>query len=110
MGGKELASALVKMAASPVKADREAIARIERECQMDITTITISLENSELMVQAITQAVERKPQTLKVFAMGMFWGAVVGAAALFVRPNYAVWGVGLGFMAGASGRVAWSDK
>ncbi|MEH2145318.1 hypothetical protein [Nostoc sp.] len=38
-GNEILASALVKMAASPVKADRDAIARIERECKTDITKI-----------------------------------------------------------------------
>ncbi|OUL36376.1 hypothetical protein BV372_08140 [Nostoc sp. T09] len=110
MSGKELASALVKMATSPVKADRDAIARIERECQMDITTITVSLENSELMAQALIQDISRKPETLKIFATGMFWGAVIGIAMLFVRPPYAVCGAFLGIAAGVSGRVAWTEK
>lgn len=106
MDGKQLASALVKMATSPVKADREAIARIERELQTDIIKITSSLEDSEI----IAQVIESKPKMLKIFAMGMFWGAVIGTAALFVRPQYTSWGACLGFVAGASGRVAWSEK
>ncbi len=105
MGGKELASTLVKMATSPVKADREAIARIERECQAEITQITVSLENSEI----IAAAIETKPKMLKVLAMGMFWGAVIGTAALFIRPNYTNWGIGLGFMAGVSGSIVLKD-
>ncbi|MFN6526942.1 hypothetical protein [Nostoc sp. ChiSLP03a] len=51
-GNEVLSLVLVKMASSPVKADRDAIARIERECQADILKITTSLENSRIIAEA----------------------------------------------------------
>jgi hypothetical protein len=99
----ELASALVKMAVSPVKADREAIARLERECGTDITKITASLENLEI----ITQAYKSNPhkEISKILLFGVFWSAVIGLATMFVRPSYTWCGLSLGFVAGAAGKA-----
>lgn len=105
MDGKELSSVLVKMSVSPVKADRDAIARIERECGVNIEVVAISLENSQLMEQAI---LDTKPKP-KILATGLFWCGVIGIAMLFIRPSYTVYGVGLGFLAGASSSIVWNE-
>ncbi|WP_375494409.1 hypothetical protein [uncultured Nostoc sp.] len=109
-GNEVLNAALVKMATSPVKADRDAIARIERECQADILKITTSLENSRIIAensQIIAQSLNRREQGkgLKILATGLFWSGVVGIATLFVRPSYVWCGVSLGFVSGIAGRV-----
>ena len=52
-GNEVLSLVLVKMATSPVKADQDAIARIERECQADILKITTSLDNSRIIAEAL---------------------------------------------------------
>ncbi|MEH2300013.1 MAG: hypothetical protein V7K88_13555 [Nostoc sp.] len=103
-GNEVLASALVKMATSPVKADRDAIARLERECKTDITKIATALEDSQIVVQAMN-ATESLGIGLKILAAGLFWSSVIGLATMFVRPNYLWYGVSLGFISGAAGRM-----
>jgi hypothetical protein len=102
-GNEVLSLVLVKMATSPVKADRDAIARIERECQADILKITTSLENSRIIAEALNRHEQGKG--LKILATGLFWSGVIGIATLFVRPSYVWCGVSLGFMSGIAGRV-----
>ncbi|MEH1954711.1 MAG: hypothetical protein V7K64_27035 [Nostoc sp.] len=102
-GNEVLSLVLVKMAASPVKADRDAIARIERECQADIFKITTSLENSRIIAQALNSHEQGKG--LKILATGLFWSGVIGIATLFVRPSCVWCGVSLGFVSGIAGRV-----
>ncbi|MEH2379182.1 MAG: hypothetical protein V7K27_09900 [Nostoc sp.] len=107
-GNEVLSLVLVKMATSPVKADRDAIARIERECQADILKITTSLENSRIIAEALNsheQVKEFNPLPLKILATGLFWSGVIGIATLFVRPSYVWCGVSLGFVSGIAGRV-----
>ncbi|MBN3957488.1 hypothetical protein [Nostoc sp. NMS8] len=102
-GNEVLSLVLVKMATSPVKADRDAIARIERECQADITKITTSLENSRIIAEALNSHEQGKG--LKILATGLFWSGVIGIATLFIRPSYIWCGVSLGFVSGLAGRV-----
>ncbi|MDZ8070361.1 MAG: hypothetical protein RMY64_32925 [Nostoc sp. DedQUE08] len=102
-GNEVLSLVLVKMASSPVKADREAIARIERECQADILKITTSLENSRIIAEALNSHEQGKG--LKILATGLFWSGVIGIATMFVRPSYVWCGVSLGFVSGIAGRV-----
>lgn len=98
-GRGALGAALIKMATSPVKADRDAIARVERECQQDIKDIAILLENSELVLLASQTEQRNKP---KIIATGIFWAGVIGIAAMFVRPTLMWEGVGLGFIVGSA--------
>ncbi|WP_445630418.1 hypothetical protein [Nostoc sp. DSM 114167] len=102
-GNEVLGLVLTKMATSPVKADRDAIARIERECQADILKITTSLENSRIIAEALKSYEQGKG--LKILATGLFWSGVIGIATLFVRPSYVWCGVSLGFVSGIAGRV-----
>ena len=102
-GNEVLSLVLVKMATSPVKADRDAIARIERECQADILKITTSLENSRIIAQALNSHEQGKG--LKILATGLFWSGVIGIATMFIRPSYVWCGVSLGFVSGIAGRV-----
>lgn len=103
MDGKELATALVKMATSPVKADREAIARLERECAADILKITTSLEESEIIAQIYQPAAQDK--AVKIFLSGLFWSSVIGLATIFVRPSYTLCSLTLGFVAGSASKA-----
>ncbi len=102
-GNEVLSLVLVKMATSPVKADRDAIARIERECQADILKITTSLDNSRIIAQALNSY--EQPKGLKILATGLFWSGVIGVATMFIRPSYVWCGVSLGFVSGIAGRV-----
>ncbi|MEH2319580.1 hypothetical protein [Nostoc sp.] len=104
-GNQVLASALVKMATSPVKADREAIARIERECGTDVIKIATGLEDLQIVAIAIN-ATNNQGKGLKIFASGLFWAGIIGIATLSIRPNYLWYGVSLGFISGAAGRIA----
>lgn len=104
-GNEVLGLVLTKMATSPVKADRDAIARIERECQADILKITTSLENSRIVAEALNSYQQGKGKGLKILATGLFWSSVIGIAAMFIRPNYVWCGVSLGFILGVAGTV-----
>lgn len=103
-GNQVLASALVKMATSPVKADRDAITRLERECQTDIIKITTALEELQIVVEA-TNTTTNQGKAIKILAAGLFWSSVIGVATMFIRPNYVWCGVSLGFIAGVAGRM-----
>ena len=102
MVGGELGAALIKMAASPVKADREAIARVERECQQDVRNIARLLEHSEIVLLASETEKCSKP---KIIAAGVFWAGIIGIAAMLLRPTLMWEGVGLGFIAGSAAVV-----
>ncbi len=102
-GNQVLASALVKMATSPVKADRDAIARLERECQTDIIKITTALEELQIVAEATNTTSQGK--ALKTLVAGLFWSSVIGVATMFIRPNYVWCGLSLGFIAGVAGRM-----
>ncbi|MEH2001087.1 MAG: hypothetical protein V7L00_20450 [Nostoc sp.] len=102
-GNEVLSLALVKMATSPVRADRDAISRIERECQADILKITTSLDNSRIIAQALNSHEQGKG--LKILAAGLFWSGVIGIATMFVRPSYVWCGVSLGFVSGIASKV-----
>lgn len=103
-GNQVLASALVKMATSPVKADRDAIARLERECGTDITLIATALEDSQIVFEAMN-GTNGQGKRLKILAAGLFWSGVIGVATMFIRPNYIWCGVSLGFISGVAGRM-----
>ncbi|WP_334993997.1 hypothetical protein [Nostoc sp.] len=91
------------MATSPVKADRDAIARLERECQMDVTEIAASLEDLQIIAQSINS--QPHGQGLKILATGLFWSGVIGIATMFIRPSYVFYGVSLGLVSGIAGRI-----
>lgn len=102
-GNEVLSLVLVKMATSPVKADRDAIARVERECGADILKITTSLENSRIIAESLNNY--KQVKSLRTLATGLFWAGVIGTATMFVRPSYVWCGVSLGFVSGIAGRV-----
>jgi hypothetical protein len=104
-GNEVLSLVLLKMSTSPIKADRDAIARVERECGADILKITTSLENSRIIAEALNSHQQGKNKGLKILATGLFWSGVIGIATLFVRPSYVWGGVSLGFVSGIAGRV-----
>lgn len=97
-GRGAIGAALIKMATSPVKADREAISRVERECQQDIRDIAILLEHSEIILLSQSEKVSRS----KIIATGIFWAGIIGIAAMFLRPTFMWEGVGLGFIVGSA--------
>lgn len=101
-GRGALATALIKMATSPVKADRDAIARVERECQHDVRNIAVLLEDSEIILLASQTEERSKP---KIIATGIFWAGIIGIAAMLFRPTLMWEGVTLGFVVGSASVV-----
>lgn len=96
----DLATILIKMAVSPVKADRDAITRIEREAGQDIQAITRELENLAIVKQAEPQQQLSKKEYLLMVAHGCFFGCAVGVLVLLIRPQYAWVGFTFGFLGG----------
>ncbi|MGJ5629858.1 hypothetical protein [Nostoc sp. CALU 1950] len=102
----KLTTALQKLAISPVKADRLAIYRLEKEYGASLSEIVGELEDYAIVHQSI-QDERAKPrnQLIILCCYGCLWGAVFGIATLFIKPSVTVAVIGLGFTAGVSGKL-----
>lgn len=101
---RPLKDALLRLSVSPVKADREAIARVERETGKDIQVILQELDSAEIALKAIE---EKSAQTVNPLqsriGWGLFLGSLVGLAALFLLSSQQVpVAIALGTVLGAS--------
>lgn len=102
----KLTTALQKLAISPVKADRLAICRLEKEYGASLSEIVGELEDYAIVHQSISdEKAKPKNQLIIVCCYGCLWGAVIGIATLFIKPSVTVAAIGLGFTAGVSGKL-----
>lgn len=102
----KLTTALQKLAISPVKQDRLAIERLEKEYGASLLEIINELEDYAIVHQSISdERAKPKNQLIIVCCYGCLWGAVIGIATLFIKPNVTVAAIGLGFTAGVSRKL-----
>jgi hypothetical protein len=102
---RTLSESLLRLSVSPVKADREAIARLERETGKDIQALIQDLDSNEIAWQAIYDQ-QPKPIIKKFIGLlnsGAFVAGVVGLVALFTTPSHLLIAVLLGFVTGVTG-------
>ena len=98
-----LKEALLRLSVSPVKADREAIARLERETGKDIQKIIHDLDSIDITLQAIEQKLQLSSRKTNLIVWGLSVGSLVGIAALFVLPwEKLIVAIALGFILGIS--------
>lgn len=96
--------ALLRLSVSPVKADREAIVRIERETGKDIQAIIQDLDSIDTALKAI----EEKPipsynKWIGRMGKAFLFASLVGLAALFWLPSERTYlAIALGFILGIS--------
>ena len=87
----KLTTALQKLAISPVKQDRLAIERLEKQYGASLLEITNELEDYAIVHQSISdERAEPKNQLIIVCCYGCLWGAVIGIATLFVKPSVTI--------------------
>jgi hypothetical protein len=102
---RPLSESLLRLSVSPIKADREAIGRLERETGQDIQMIIQELDSNDLALQAIYE----KPQNplfkkfTNILLSSVFVAGVVGIVALFTTPSNLFPALFLGFVTGATG-------
>lgn len=102
----KLTTALQKLAISPIKADRLATLRLEKQYGASLLEITNELEDYAIVHQSISdQRAKPKNQLIIVCCYGCLWGAVIGIATLFIKPSITLTAIGLGFTAGVSGKL-----
>lgn len=101
----ELSQTLIKMAVSPVKADRDAIARLEKEMQKDVMQISAELEDLKFLVHSPSFKMKRRNHYLLAIPYGVFLGSITGLIALLINCNYYYLGLSLGFVCGYSFRL-----
>ncbi|GET43145.1 hypothetical protein [Microseira wollei] len=101
---RPLKDALLRLSVSPIKADREAISRIERETGKDILALLRELDSADLTLKAIEEKpAPQKSQIKRRVGWGFFCGSLVGIAALFmVSPQQLPVAIALGIMLGIS--------
>jgi hypothetical protein len=102
---RTLSESLLRLSVSPVKADREAITRLERETGKDIQAIIQDLDSSEITLQAIYDQ-QPKPVIKKIsslFNSGIFVAGVVGIVTVFTTPSHILMALSLGFVTGLTG-------
>lgn len=102
---RPLSESLLRLSVSPVKADREAIARLERETGKDIQVLIQELDSNEIALQAIYS---QQPKPLfklfmRILNSGAFVAGVVGLVTLFTTPSHLLIAVLLGFVTGVTG-------
>lgn len=99
-----LKESLLRLSVSPVKADREAIARLERETGKDIQKIIAELDSTDITLKAL----EEKPagsysKLMARLRWGFFFSALVGILGLFLLSQERLTvAVALGFALGVS--------
>ena len=102
----KLTTALQKLAISPVKADRLAIYRLEKEYGASLSEILGELEDYAIVHQSISdERAKPKNQLIILCCYGCLWGAVIGIATFFIKPSVTVAAIGLAFTAGVSGKL-----
>ena len=102
---RTLSESLLRLSVSPVKADREAIARLERETGKDIQAIIQELDSNEIALQAIYDQ-QPKPVIKKFINLlnsGVFVAGVIGIVTLFTTPSHILMALSLGFVTGVTG-------
>ena len=99
----KLTTALQVLSTSPVKADRLAIERLEKQYGASLLEIINELEDYAIVHQSISdERAKPKNQLIIVCCYGCLWGVVIGIATLFIKPGVTVAAIGLGFTAGGS--------
>ncbi|HEY9852227.1 MAG TPA: hypothetical protein V6D28_22325 [Leptolyngbyaceae cyanobacterium] len=99
-----LKESLLRLSVSPVKADRDAIARLERETGRDIQKIIAELDSTDITLKAL----EEKPavshnKLLARLRWGFFFSALVGILGLFLlSQDRLTVAIALGFALGVS--------
>jgi hypothetical protein len=101
---RPLKDALLRLSVSPIKADREAISRIERETGKDILGIIRELDSSDLTLKALEEKPSLQKSLVKMrIGWGFFCGSLVGIAAVFmVSPQQLPVAIALGIILGIS--------
>ncbi len=102
---RTLSESLLRLSVSPVKADREAISRLERETGKDIQAIIQDLDSNEIALQAIYDR-QQKPiinKFISLFNSGIFVAGVVGIVSVFTTPSHILIALSLGFFTGLTG-------
>ncbi|HEY9694494.1 MAG TPA: hypothetical protein V6D15_20010 [Oculatellaceae cyanobacterium] len=102
---RTLSESLLRLSVSPVKADREAITRLEREAGKDIQAIIQDLDSNEIALQAIYDQ-QQKPVIKKfvsLFNSGIFIAGVIGIVTVFTKPSHILVALILGFVTGVTG-------
>lgn len=99
-----LKEAILRLSVSPIKADREAISRLERETGRDVQKIIADLDSADITLKALE---EKSPQLYgklwQCVAWGFFLGSLIGIVALFVlAPQRLPIAIALGFILGIS--------
>ena len=102
-----LKEALLRLSVSPVKADREAITRIERETGKDIQKIIAELDSIDITLKVLDEKPTRKYGKFIRFAeWGLLFSSLVGIGALFLLPTDKLFfAIALGFLLGVSGAI-----
>lgn len=102
---RTLSESLLRLSVSPVKADREAITRLERETGRDIQAIIQDLDSNEIALQAIYDQ-QQKPvikKFINLFNSGLFIAGVIGIVTVFTTPSHILIALSLGFVTGVTG-------
>lgn len=101
---RPLKDALLRLSVSPIKADREAISRIERETGKDILGIIRELDSTDITLKALEdKPILQKNLVKRRIGWGFFCGSMVGIAALFmVSPEQLPVAIALGIILGIS--------
>jgi tetrahydromethanopterin S-methyltransferase subunit F len=98
-----LKEALLRLSVSPVKADREAISRLERETGKDIQKIIQDLDSIDITLEALEEKSQLSYNKNRLLVWGLSSGSLVGIVALFVLPwEKLVVAIALGFILGIS--------
>jgi hypothetical protein len=103
--GKSLRESLLKLSTSPVKTDRTAIARLEREVGKPVSQIIADLENAQIMIDAVPKKSELGSKASRAILTGIFIGAIMGTVAMFVQPLQIYVAFALGIAIGTSGSL-----
>jgi hypothetical protein len=100
---RPLKDALLRLSVSPIKADREAISRIERETGKDILSLIQELDSTDITLKAIEEKPTTQIQLKKRLGWGLFCGSLVGIGTLFmVSPQQLPMAIALGIIFGIS--------
>jgi hypothetical protein len=88
----DLKSSLVALTISPVKSDKAAIARLERQCNKEISNIVNDLEDLEIMVhslKSIDPTQDMISKSITGVIQGILFGAIASLILLIVKPEVA---------------------
>jgi hypothetical protein len=101
---RPLKDALLRLSVSPVKVDRDAIARIERETGKDIQAIIQELDSVEITLKVLDEKpAQQANQLRRRISWAVFFGSLVGIGALFLlSPERLPLAIALGIVLGIS--------